>query len=67
MKNFLLKLIKLKTIILIFVLLQSCIGKKSESINVFDFDQIQIMRDGTKVDSVFIDTISSKKETHETR
>jgi len=59
MKHYLPKLIKLKTIILLFVLLQSCFtdGYNNTKLDVLDIDVIQIMRNAKKIDSIKIDTI----------
>ena len=58
MKHYLLKLIKLKTFLLFF-LLQSCFGDGVNEINLLEldeFDQLLILRDGTQNNSNGIDT-----------
>jgi hypothetical protein len=46
-------------LIIFFSILQSCISDEYNSSNIdsFDFDAIQILRDGTKVDTVVVDTL----------
>ena len=46
-------------LVIFFLILQSCISDEynSSTIDSFDFDAIQILRDGTKVDTVVVDTL----------
>ncbi len=46
-------------LIIFFSILQSCISDEynSSTIDSFDFDAIQILRDGIKVDTVAVDTL----------
>tara|TARA_R100000655_G_scaffold2992_6_gene11243 strand:- start:3579 stop:3794 length:216 start_codon:yes stop_codon:yes gene_type:complete len=58
MKNFLLKLIKFKCILIFFLILQSCFGGNNEIdlLEIDRFDQLQILRDGTKIDTTYMDS-----------
>ena len=58
MKKFLLNLIKLKTIIITFLLLQSCFGNEygNTGLDNFDVDLLHVVRDGTKTDTIKIDS-----------
>ena len=71
MKLILPKLIKFKAIVLSLLILQSCFGENNEIdlLEIDRFDQLQILRDGTKIDTfhvdsfkITIDTIVSKDE-----
>tara|TARA_Y100001963_G_C6604558_1_gene364132 strand:+ start:299 stop:466 length:168 start_codon:yes stop_codon:yes gene_type:complete len=45
-------------LVIFFLILQSCADEyNSSNIDSFDFDAIQILRDGTKVDTVSVDTL----------
>ena len=58
MKKFLLNLIKLKTFLLFFFL-QSCFGGTVNELDLLEikgFDQLQVLRDGTKIDTSSIDS-----------
>ena len=72
MKPILLKLIKFKSIVLTFLILQSCFGGSVNELDLLEidgFDQLQILRDGTKIDTsqidscaIILDTIISNKD-----
>ena len=61
MKHYLPKLIKFKTIILLFFMLQSCFGGPVDKIDLLDMDgfgeQLRVLRSVDKIDSIKVDTI----------
>lgn len=66
MKPILLKLIKFKSIVLTFLILQSCFGGSVNELDLLEidgFDQLQILRDGTMVDTSQIDSCAIKLDT----
>ena len=59
MKKFLLNLIKLKTIIITFLLLHSCFQDEYSNGNMdgFDLDVLHVIRDASKIDTIKTDSI----------
>ena len=72
MKTILPKLIKFNFIAITFLMLQSCFGGSVDELDLLEidgFDQLQILRDGSMVDTsqidscaIILDTIISNKD-----